>query len=57
MTTSVVLVVPDLVIISLDCEGPIPIELDFVDPVSGREIPDWEGHHALGERKDVCGDT
>jgi hypothetical protein len=41
--------------ISLDCKGPIPVKLHFVDPVSGRKIPDWEGHHGLGKRKDVCG--
>jgi hypothetical protein len=35
--------------------GPIPIKLHFVDPVSGRKIPDREGHYWLDKRKDVCG--
>src|SRR5208283_4824788 len=43
--------------IGFDCKGPVPVELYFVYPVSGRKIPDREGHHGLDKRKVVRGHT
>jgi hypothetical protein len=37
--------------ISFECQCPIAIKLQFVDPIADRQLADWERIHWLDKRK------